>query len=76
LTALWPVIAQFLNPDQGPKQTGDFEVDPAFFFVVFGVGFLIGVLGHIFRSRTLVAIGVILILAATVFIPIALKATH
>ncbi len=76
MTALWPVIAQFLNPDQGPKQTGDFEVDPAFFFVVFGVGFLIGVLGHIFRSRTLVAIGVILILAATVFIPIALKATH
>ncbi|HKF79378.1 MAG TPA: hypothetical protein VKB17_00980 [Thermoleophilaceae bacterium] len=76
MTALWPVIAQFLNPDQGPKQTGSFEVDPSFFFVLLGAGFLIGVLGHIFRSRTLVAIGVILIFAATVFIPIALNATQ
>jgi hypothetical protein len=76
LTAVWPVIAQFLNPDQGPKQTGDFEVDPAFFFVLLGAGFLIGTLGHIVKSRTLVAIGVILILLATVFIPIALNATH
>ena len=73
---LWPVLAQFLNPDQGPKQTGDFEVDPSFFFVLLGLGFLVGVAGHIFRSRTLVAIGVIMIFAATVFIPFALNATH
>jgi hypothetical protein len=74
--ALWPVIAQFLNPDQGPKQTGDFKVDPGFFFILLGAGFLIGTFGHIVRSRTLVAAGVILILLATVFIPIALNATH
>jgi len=73
---LWPVIADFLNPNEGPKQTGDFQVDPAFFFVLFGMGFLIGVVGHIVKSRTLVAIGVTLIFAATVFIPIALNATH
>jgi hypothetical protein len=74
--SLWPVIAQFLNPDQGPKQTGDFKVDPAFFFILLGAGFLIGGFGHIIRSRTMVAVGVILIFLATVFIPIALNATH
>ena len=76
MPAVWPVIAQFLNPDQGPKQTGDFKVDPRFFFILLVAGFLIGTFGHIVRSRTLVAIGVILILLATVFIPIALNATH
>jgi hypothetical protein len=70
------VIADFLNPDQGPKQTGDFRVDPAFFFILLGLGFAIGAFGHIIKSRTLVAIGVILIFAATVFIPIALNATQ
>jgi hypothetical protein len=76
MPALWPVIADFLNPDQGPKPTGDFRVDPAFFFILLGAGFLIGTFGHIIKSRTLVAVGVILIFAATVFIPIALNATH
>jgi hypothetical protein len=74
--ALWPVIADFLNPDQGPSQTGDFRVDPAFFFILLGAGFLIGAFGHIIKSRTIVAVGVILIFLATVFIPIALNATH
>jgi hypothetical protein len=74
--ALWPLIADFLNPNQGPEQTGDFRVDPAFFFILLGAGFLIGVFGHIIKSRTLVAIGVILIFLATVFIPLALNATH
>ena len=74
--ALWPLMADFLNPDQGPRQTGDFKVNPGFFFALLGAGFLIGAFGHIIRSRTLIAIGVTLIFAATVFIPIALNATH
>jgi hypothetical protein len=74
--ALWPLIADFIDPTQGPKQTGDFEVDPAFFFILLGLGFLIGAFGHLVRSRTLVAVGVILIFAATVFIPIALNAAN
>ena len=75
MPALWPLIADFIDPSRGPEQTGDFEVDPAFFFILLGLGFLIGAFGHLTRSRTLVAVGVILILAATVFIPIALNAT-
>jgi Flp pilus assembly protein TadB len=73
---LWPLIADFIDPSKGPDQSGDFEVDPAFFFVLLGLGFLIGVVGHIARSRTVVAVGVILIFAATVFIPIALNVAH
>ena len=76
MPALWLVIADFLNPTQGPRQTGDFEVNPAFFVVLLGLGFLIGAAGHVVRSRALVAIGVILIFAATVFLPIAVSATH
>jgi hypothetical protein len=39
--------------------------------VLLGLGFLIGTAGHIVKSRTLQAAGVLLILAATIFLPIA-----
>jgi hypothetical protein len=70
------LLADFLDPNQGPEQTGDFKVSPGFFIVLLGVGFLLGAIGHLYRSRTLVAIGVTLIFLATVLIPIALNATH
>jgi hypothetical protein len=68
--ALVLVIAQFL-PDDGPGQSGDFQVSPTFFLVLLGLGFLIGTAGHIVKSRTLVAAGVLLIFAATIILPIA-----
>jgi hypothetical protein len=74
--ALWPLIASVIDPNQGPRQTGDFEVNPNFFFILLGLGFLIGIVGHLARSKTVIAIGVTLIFLATVFIPIALNATH
>jgi hypothetical protein len=70
LAALVPVLAQFL-PDDGPGQSGDFQVSPTFFLVLLGLGFLIGTVGHIVKSRTLVASGIVLIFAATIFLPIA-----
>jgi hypothetical protein len=70
VAALVSVMAQFL-PDDGPGQSGDFRVSPTFFVVLLGLGFLIGTLGHIVKSRTLVAAGILLIFAATVFLPIA-----
>ena len=70
LAALVLVIAQFL-PDDGPGQSGDFRVSPTFFLVLLGLGFLIGTVGHIVKSRTLVASGVLLIFAATILLPIA-----
>ena len=69
--ALVPLMADFLGPNDGPGQSGDFQVSPRFFLVLLGLGFLIGTVGHIVKSRTLVAAGVLLIFAATVFLPIA-----
>jgi hypothetical protein len=70
LAALVSVMAQFL-PDDGPGQSGDFQVSPTFFVVLLGLGFLIGTLGHIVKSRTLVVAGILLIFAATIFLPLA-----
>ena len=69
-------IADFLDPGDGPSQSGDFRVSPTFFIVLLGLGFLIGTLGHIMKSRTLVAVGVLSCFAATVFLPIAYAVSH
>ena len=70
LAAHVSVMAQFL-PDDGPGQSGDFRVSPTFFLVLLGLGFLIGTLGHIIKSKTLIAAGILLIFAATIFVPLA-----
>ena len=64
-------MSDFLNPDEGPEPSGEFRVSPTTLIVLLGLGFLIGSLGHLFKSRTLQAAGVLLILAATIFLPIA-----
>jgi hypothetical protein len=69
-------MSEFLDPGRGPEQTGDFEVEPSLFFVLLGAGFLIGVFGHIIKSKVMVAIGVTMIFLATVLIPIALNVTN
>lgn len=71
LAVLVSLMADFLTPDDGPGQSGDFQVSPRFFIVLLGLGFLIGTAGHIFKSRTLVAAGILLIFAATIFVPLA-----
>jgi hypothetical protein len=74
--SLLVAMSDFLDPGSGPDQSGDFEVSPSFFIVLLALGFLIGIVGHIVKSRTLVAAGVILVFAATVFIPIALSVSN
>jgi hypothetical protein len=69
-------MSDFLDPGAGPDQRGDFEISPSFFIVLLVLGFAIGTVGHIIKSRTLVAAGVILIFAATIFIPIALSVSN
>jgi len=71
VAALVPMLADFLGPNDGPGQSGDFQVSPRFFLVLLGLGFLIGTVGHIIKSRTLVAAGILLIFAATIFLPLA-----
>ena len=71
LAVLVVAMSDFLDPGDGPDQTGEFRVSPTFLIILLGLGFLIGTLGHLFKSRTLQAAGVLLILAATIFLPIA-----
>ena len=71
LAAIVLAMSDFLEPGGGPDPGGDFRVSPSFFVVLLAFGFLVGIAGHIVKSRTLVAIGVILIFGATVLLPIA-----
>jgi len=76
LAALVLAMSDFLSPDDGPGQSGDFRVSPTFFLVLLGLGFLIGTLGHIIKSKTLVIAGILLIFAATVFLPLAYSVSN
>jgi hypothetical protein len=69
-------MSDFLDPGSGPDQRGDFEISPSFFIVLLALGFVIGTFGHIIKSRTLVAVGVTLVFAATIFIPVALSVSN
>ena len=71
LAALVLAMSDFLNPDDGPEPSGEFRVSPTFLIVLLLLGFLIGTIGHIIKSRTLQIAGVLLIFAATIFLPIA-----
>jgi hypothetical protein len=76
LAALLFAISDFLDPGRGPEQAGDFEVSPSFFIVLFGIGFMVAVAGHVTKTRALVATGVLLIFLATVLLPLILHATR
>lgn len=71
------LLAQFPDPGGGlPDERGGFRVSPTVFVVMLVAGFLIGSFGHLIKSRTLVAIGVLLIFLATVLVPITIHATR
>ena len=69
-------LSDFLDPGRGPDQSGGFRISPTPFVLLFGLGFIVAVAGHIFRSRILVGAGVGMIFLATVFLPIAIHATR
>ena len=76
MAALLLAMSDFLDPSRGPDQGGDFRISPAFFFVVFGIGFLMGAAGHVMKVKALVAAGVLLIMLATFVLPVALHLTR
>ena len=53
-----------------------FSPSPVPFIVMMAAGFVIGVTGHVYRSRALVATGIGLIFIATLLLPLALYATE
>jgi hypothetical protein len=49
-----------------------FEPDPLPFVALMGLGFAVGVAGHIYGSRTAVAAGIGMIFVATLLLPLGL----
>ena len=47
-----------------------FDPSPVPFVVLMGIGFLIGAIGHVYKSNTLIATGIGLIFLATVGLPL------
>jgi hypothetical protein len=54
----------------------DVGTDPKPFIAIFAIGFFIAVLGHIAKSKTLIASGVLMIFMATFGIPLFLAITR
>lgn len=51
----------------------EFGSSPTPFVVLFVVGFLVGILGHLGRSRTVTAIGIGMVFLATFLLPLAIN---
>ena len=50
----------------------EFSPDPGPYIALFGIGFMIGVFGHIISSKTLVAAGILMVFLSTVLLPVAI----
>jgi hypothetical protein len=73
LAALDPLLAQ-LPPLSPPEDHGRFPIPPGIFYSLFGVGFIMGLVGHLLRSTALVLGGVLMVFAATaVFVVLSLQ---
>ena len=52
-----------------------FAPSPVPFIALMAIGFLVGVAGHVYRSRPVIAIGIGLVFLATLLLPLAVYAT-
>jgi hypothetical protein len=53
-----------------------FSPSPAPFIALMALGFVVGVTGHVYGSRPLVATGIGMIFVATLLLPLAIYATE
>jgi len=56
-----------LNLDTGPFD----QLSPKAYIALMGIGFVVGVSGHVVRSKPLVAAGILMIFLATFLLPLA-----
>lgn len=62
-----PVLAVLaLNLDSSPFN----DLSPNAYIALMGIGFVVGTAGHVFKSKTVVAAGVLMIFLATVLLPL------
>ena len=48
----------------------DFSPDPGPYIALFGLGFMVAIVGHIAQSKTVIAAGLLLIVISTVLLPV------
>lgn len=58
------------------QATPGFSTSPVPFIITFGVGFGIGVLGHLYGSRFLVSVGIAIVFVATLILPFILSLSN
>ena len=68
--------AFFATSDVIAQSSPAFETSPWPFIILFGAGFGIGVLGHLYGSKLLVAFGIAIVFCATLILPIALSISN
>ena len=71
MVPLLAALAQSL-PDKFPSGPDDLEQQLSLFFLLFGVGFFVAILGHLFRSRVMVGIGIALVFISTAVFVVAI----
>jgi hypothetical protein len=49
-----------------------FDPNPLPFIVLMGIGFLVGIAGHVYKSKTAIATGIGMIFVATLLLPVGL----
>jgi hypothetical protein len=49
------------------------EISPLPFALLMGLGFLVGIAGHLYKSPLTVAIGIFLIFLATILLPLGVR---
>jgi hypothetical protein len=71
LAALLTVLGQFdlpERPDLEPDKS--LGTDPKPYLILFGVGFLTAVAGHIFKVKVMIAAGIFMVFLSTVILPL------
>jgi hypothetical protein len=66
------LLAQVDLPSLGQEGPEDLRRLLAIFFTLFGLGFFVAVLGHLFRSRVMVGIGVTMVFLGTALFMVAI----
>ncbi|HEX8648386.1 MAG TPA: hypothetical protein VF715_15950 [Thermoleophilaceae bacterium] len=71
LATILSVLAEFdlpERPDIDPDPS--FGTDPKPYLILFGVGFLVAVFGHILKVKVMIAAGILMVFLATVILPL------
>jgi hypothetical protein len=58
------------------QERGGFSTSPWPFITLFGAGFGIGVLGHMYGSKILVGFGIFVVFVATLILPLAINISN